>query len=440
MAGRHWKIALVAIVALLAGGCDTWFGKHKEPLPGKRLSVLSHDQTITPDPEAADAEILLPPPSINPDWPQAGGYANHAMHHLEVGDLLKEVWSADIGAGIGDAERIVASPIVASGVIYAVDAETQVSAFNAQTGARIWSVNPTPDDEDEGHISGGIAFEDGRIFLTTGFAQVIALDAKTGKELWRRSLDGPMRAAPTVRGGRLFVITLDNKLYALNAKTGETLWSYTGTAEVATLLGEASPAVDEGVVVAPFSSGDLVALRIESGRVVWTDSLTSARRTDAVSTLSQIRGRPVIDRGRVYAISHGDSMVAIDLRNGQRIWDKSIGGMESPWIAGDFLFLLTNDWDLICLSRNNGRVFWVRSLPRFEDEEDKKDPITWTGPILASDRLIVTGSQGEALAVSPYTGKILGRQELPDGVAVAPVVANGMVYVLTNDAELVALK
>lgn len=440
MEGRHWKIALIVGVALLAGGCDTWFGKHKEPLPGKRLSVLTHAQSISPDPELANAEILLPPPSDNPDWPQTGGYANHAMHHLAVGDVLKKAWSADIGAGSGDAERIVSTPIVADGMVYAVDAETRISAFNAQTGARIWSVNPTPDDEDDGHISGGVAFEDGRVFVTTGFAQVIALDAKTGKELWNRKMDGPMRAAPTVRGGRVFVITLDNKLYALNARTGETLWTYTGTAEVATLLGEASPAVDQGVVVAPFSSGDLVALRVETGRVLWTESLTSARRTDAVSTLSQIRGRPIIDRGRVYAIGHGDTTVALDLRNGQRIWDKSIGGIESPWIAGDYLFLLTNDWELICLSRDNGRAFWVTSLPRFEDEEDKKDPIIWTGPILVSDRLIVAGSQGEALAVSPYTGKILGAQELPDGVSVAPIVANGMVYVLTNDAALVALK
>jgi outer membrane protein assembly factor BamB len=317
-------------------------------------------------------------------------------------------------------------------MVFTVDAETLVSAFNAQTGKRIWSVNPTPDNEDDGHISGGLGFEGGRVFVTTGFAEVIALDAKSGKILWRRSLDGPMRAAPTARGGRVFVITLDNKLYALNAQTGETLWTYTGTPEVATLLGEASPAVDNGVVVAPFSSGDLVALRVESGRVLWTDSLTSVRRTDTISALSQIRGRPIIDRGRVYAIGHSDTMVAVDLRNGRRIWDKAIGGIESPWIAGD--------WDLLCLSRNTGRVFWVRSLPRYQDEEAKKDPIIWTGPILASDRLIVAGSQGEALAVSPYTGKILGRQELPDGVSVAPIVANETVYVLTNDAELVALK
>jgi len=441
MAGIRWKVTLVAGLAMLASGGCAWFGDvEPQPLPGERLSILTHAQTIEPDPDLAKTEILLPPPSANPDWPQAGGYANHAMHHIAVGDALNKAWSVDIGTGADKEERFVAPPIVADGLVYAMDAKTRVSAYKVENGDDVWAVDLTPDEEDEGHISGGLAFEGGRVFVTTGFAQVVALEAKTGKEIWRRNLDGPMRAAPTVRGGRVFVITLENKLYALNAATGDTLWNFAGTVEIATLLGGASPAADDEIVVAPFSSGDLVALRVESGRMLWADSLISVRRTDSVSTLSQIRGRPIIDRGRVFAVSHGDMMAAIDLRTGQRVWDKTISSLESPWVAGDHLFVLTSDWELVCLSRTSGRVFWVRPLPRFEDEEDKEDPIIWTGPILAGDRLIVAGSHGEALAVSPYDGRILGRQELPDGVSVAPIVAGGTVYVLTDDATLVALR
>ncbi|MCG8510882.1 MAG: PQQ-like beta-propeller repeat protein, partial [Rhodospirillales bacterium] len=294
--------------------------------------------------------------------------------------------------------------------------------------------------EDDGHIGGGLAFENGTVYAATGFAEVIALEAASGTEVWRRRVDGPMRSAPTARGGRVFVITLDNKLYALNGQTGETLWTYNAITETATLLGGASPAVDAGVIVAPFSSGELVAMRVESGREIWSESLSSIRRTDVVSTLSHIRGRPIIDRGRVYAVSHGGLMAAIDLNSGQRIWDKEIGGPESPWIGGDYLFVLTNEAELLCLSRNTGRIFWIQSLPKYEDEEDKENPIIWTGPILASDRLVVAGSHGYAYAVSPYSGRLLGSQEMPDGVSVPPIVANGGLFVLTDDASLVALR
>jgi outer membrane protein assembly factor BamB len=435
------RLIIVATAVMVLSACDTWFGANEAPpLPGERISVLLHERTLKPDPGLADADVLLPAPTPNAAWPQPGGYANHAMHHILVNDNLARAWRTDIGTGSDDEERFVASPVVGGGRIYAMDAETDVSAFDAKTGNRLWSTELTPDDEDDGHIGGGIAFERGRIFASTGFAEVIALDAKTGKVIWRKSVGGPMRSAPTVRGGRVFVITVENKLHALNARDGETLWSHEGIAETASMLGGASPAVDSGVVVAPFSSGELVALKVENGRQLWSDTLVTNRRTDELSTLAHIRGRPVIDRGMVLAISHGGLIAAIDLRSGRRIWDKEIGGLESPWVAGNYIFVLSNDAELVCLSRKDGRIHWVSSLPRYEDEEDREGLIIWTGPILASDRLIVSGSHGETLAVSPYSGQILGKVEMPDGVSVPPIVAGGSVFFLSDDAELVAYR
>ncbi len=435
------RLVITALALSLLSACDTWFGELEDPpLAGKRISVLLHERTLVPDPKTSGARILLPPPSPNPDWPQAGGYANHAMHHIEIGEVVRPAWSVDIGAGADDAGRFVSAPVVADGKVFAMDVDTRVSAFDATSGAFLWQVALTPDDEDDGHMGGGLAYEGGRLYVTTGFAQVIALDASSGAELWRQTIGGPMRTAPTVRGGRVFAVTIDNKLYALHGSSGRTLWTHNGTAEVASLLGGGSPAVDAGVVVVPYSSGELVALKVENGRVLWADSLTSTRRTEAISTLAHIRGRPTIDRGRVFAMSHGGQIVSIDLRSGRRIWDRRIGGLESLWVAGDYIFVLSNTADLICLSRDTGRIYWVQSLPRWEDEDNRDDPIIWTGPLLASNRLIVAGSHGWTMAVSPYTGRILGREEMPDGVSVAPVIANRSVYFLTDNAELTAYR
>ncbi len=442
--GLIGRMACMACALVALNACelmDTVFpDEEKVRLPGERVSVLVHERALKPDPKAADAKILLPKPSVNANWPQSGGYANHAMHHIDVGNVLKPLWQADIGAGSDDEERIVGAPIVAGGRVFAMDAETTVSAFDAKTGQSLWEAELTPDDEDDGHISGGIAYEDGRVFVATGFAQVIALAAGDGSEIWRQTVAGPLRSAPTIRGGRVFVVTVDNKLHALDASSGGSLWTHTGIAEVASLLGGGSPAVDGGVVVVPYSSGELVALKVENGRLLWADSLASVRRSAAVSTLSHIRGRPVIDRGRVFALSTGGLMVAIDLRTGRRIWDKQIGGLESPWVAGNYIFVLTNNAEIVCLSRRDGRIHWVRALPRFEDEEDKEDPIVWSGPILAGDRLILAGSHGEVLSVSPYTGKILGSEEMADGIPVSPVAAGRSVYFLSDDAELLAYR
>ncbi len=443
---RLSRIAAVVMALAAVAACDTlkdldpFNKKDDKPLVGERISVLVHERSLSPDSETAGDRVLLPAPTPNADWPMAGGYANHAMHHIQVSDSLTKAWSRDIGTGADKEERLSGPPVISKGRIYAIDAASRISAFDAKTGENFWRVDVTPDDEDDGHIPGGLAVEGQMLYATTGFAETIALDTATGAIKWRKNLGAPQRAAPTARGGRVFVITVDNRLVALDGNTGDQLWDHNGITEVASLLGGASPAVDGGVVVAAYSSGEIVAIKVETGRVLWQDSLATVKRTDVVSTLAQIRGHPVIDRGRVIAVSHGGVTAALDLRNGRRIWWREIGGAETPWVAGDYVFMLTNDAEIICINRNTGKVLWVRGLPRFEDPEDREDPIIWTGPVLASDRLIVAGSDGNALAISPYDGAILGSVEMPDGVAVPPVVADGSVYFLANDAELVAYR
>jgi len=433
-------LLLTASCGYFTGPGGIFSDKEPPPLPGERISILLHQRTLVPDPKLASAEILLPPPTPNPEWPQPGGYPNHAMHHIQVNEVLQKAWDSSAGKGANKEDRLIGSPIVAGGSVFVMDAETQVTAFDAASGKRLWRSELTPEDEEDGHISGGLAYDEGRVFAATGFAQMIAMDAKTGAVIWRKRISGPMRSAPTVRGGRLFVITIDNKLVAMNAANGNVLWTHSGITEAANVLGGGSPAVDSGVVVAPYSSGELVALKVETGRVLWSDSLSTARRTDQISTLAHIRGRPVIDRGRVIAMSNAGVMVAIDLRSGRRIWDKEIGGLENPWVAGNYIFALTNESEIVALSRNDGAIHWVRPLPRFENEEKRKDPVIWTGPVLASDRLLVAGSHGEIWAVSPYTGDILGFVELSGGISVPPVIAGGSVYFLSDAADLVAYR
>jgi outer membrane protein assembly factor BamB len=434
-------LVVVVCAALLLGGCGSWFGApDKPPLPGKRISVLAHQRTLTPEGQAAKEPVVLPPPRLNPEWPQAGGYANHAMHHLEAAENIKQAWSADIGSGVSSSEPRLPSPVVGDGRVYTMDSDHEVTAFDTQNGDRLWRTDLADDEKDDDEIVGGIAYEQGRVFAATGFARVFALDAATGKELWRQKMGVPMHSAPAVRGGRVFVITVDNTIHALSAYDGSTLWTYSAITEAASLLGDASPAVDAGVVVAPFSSGELVALRAENGRVLWTDSLASRRRTDELASISQIRALPVIDRGRVFAISYGGILAAVDLRTGRRNWDKEVGGLQTPWVAGRYVFLLTDESELVCLSWGNGSVLWVTELDALEDKEDPDTTVLWTGPVLVGDRLIVAGSNGQALAVSPYDGHALGKLEMPDAVSVPPVVANGTLYILSDDAELVAFR
>lgn len=435
---------LTMLGASALSGCgiaDDWFGATPPPpLPGTRLSVLVLDQKLEPDPNLADVPVRLPRPFANEAWPVSGGAPGHAMQHLDGAEELKLGWRIRAGAGSSSSIRLLAQPVIADGKVFFIDADARVSAYDAKTGARLWQASARPEDEggDPAHC-GGLAYSEGRLYAGTGFAQVVAFDASNGKQLWRTSMSGPVRSAPTAVPGRVVVATVDNQCTVLDAGDGSRQWVHAGIPEVAGLLGGPSPAVDGGTIVVAYSSGELFALRLENGRIIWQDALVQVRRSDQVAGLSDIRGNPVIDRGLVVATGNSGRTVGIDLRTGARVWDVDLGGIDMPWVAGDFVFVLSTEAELVCLTRRDGRVRWVASLGRWKDEAKKRDPLFWAGPVLVKDRLLVVGSHGEMVAVSPYTGQFLGRLSLPSGISLAPIVADRAVYALTDSADLLRL-
>ena len=427
----------------LLSGCSLvgdWFAEEEEPLPGERLAVLVDDEVIEPDPSIAALQVNLPAPRATADWAQPGGGPQHNPQHLALGEGLRLAWSVDLGTGDEDDAKILAQPVVAGGRVYGMDARSRVTALDAADGQVIWRVDLEPEDEDDGYFGGGVAVGDGRVYVTTGFGRVFALDAGSGALVWEAAAPAPLRAPPSFAQGRVYVVTLDNQAVALDAASGEELWEHTGIQEIAGLVGAAAPAVDGDVVVVPYSSGEIFALLADTGRVIWSDSLMSARRSAQVAGLAHIRALPVIDAGTVIAVGHSDRMAAIDLRRGLRVWEQELGGTDMPWVAGDFVFLLTNNAQVVALTRDRGQVRWVHQLRRYEDEDDLEDPLVWKGPALAGERLILGNSLGEAVVLSPYSGERIGAVDLPGAVAVGPVVADGTLYLVTSGGELLAYR
>lgn len=431
------------LLPLLASGCSSfdldWLGSTKPPIPGTRVSVIRVNRGLVVD-NPRNERVTLPPPVARDGWPQAGGLPSHEMGHAAVRDVIAEVWNSDIGAGGGYRRKITSQPVIANGQVFAMDADAVVTAYDVVSGKVLWRTETTPDDDSGTNVGGGLSFDAGTLYAATGRAQVVAIDPAKGAVRWRSRLDGAARAAPTVAEGKLFVPILGDRLVALAVADGKRVWSYQATEAQTSVLGLPSPAYADGLVVAGFGSGDLVALRAATGAVVWADSLASARGRNAIADLSAIRGMPVIQDGRVYAVGLGGLMLALDLRSGRRLWERDVAGTETPCVAGNWIYLLSAENKIAALHRLDGSVAWVTQLEKFEDPEKQRGLIRWMGPTLAADRLVVASSNALALAVSPYTGAVLGQQGLSGPVSVPPVVALSTVFVVTDDGRLLALR
>jgi outer membrane protein assembly factor BamB len=462
MTSRTRLLTLLMVAALGASGCSTLgrinpfnrgdHGPKETASEGERISIIPNDQRL----EAADAlkgvDFALPAPQAVADWPLPGGSLEQSVEHVDAAPALSVAWKRDIGRGYGKGAFVTAPPVAAGGRIYTMDGEATITAHDAATGAQVWRTNIRPNDgrRDREAFGGGIAIADGKLYAASGYREVVQLDAATGALGWRTRTTEAIHAAPTVAGGRVLVVAIDNTLLTFDAASGAPGWTYQALSEPARILAASSPAVSGDTVVASFGSGELVALRLQNGNDLWNAALSRTSQTSALSEIRDIPGRPVIYQGDVFAVSHSGVFAATDLRTGQARWSLPVVGVTTPWPAGDVVYVVSRDGQLICVSRESGQVYWIRDLN--EGVKRRKTggvfgvgghtaprPL-WSSPLLANNRLILAGSTGELVAVNAKSGAVERRVSLGAPAVIGPIAAGAMIYVVTESGQLVALR
>lgn len=433
-----WKKTLILLSAtcLLASCSD-----EKKKLEGTRKAVVDYTASVvidTPDEKPIFTEEL----TLNDGWPQAGGQADHALPSLNFSNQFSPLWTSSAGSGSTSEAKLLSTPITHSNepgiekeILYSLDTHLRVSAINVNTGQRLWRESIAPEDRNDAISGGGVAYANDRIYVTSPHAEVVCLEAATGKVMWRSKTEGPVRAAPTVDDGRVYALSINNQLNVFDGQTGEKLWSHAGITEHAGLLGTASPAVSKGVVIVAYSSGEVYALKAETGYELWSETLSSTRRPDSLSSLAHIRALPIIDGNQVIIVGHNQKISVFDLRNGQKMWEHKVGGIHTPAVAEGYIFLINNFNELICLKESTGKVIWATKLPK-----DPKNPhrIMWSGPILAAKQLVLTGLNGEIAAYAHQDGKKVKVHNHGTPMSLSPILSNNFMYILDDNGDVTA--
>jgi outer membrane protein assembly factor BamB len=455
---RFVKVALIAAACAAATACSTarniWpFKQDAGPAAvasqGERIPILALDNTVTASEGLAGVDFFLPEPQAVTAWPLPGGTPEQAMEHVAAAPNFQIAWRHSIGQGSGRKSAVTAPPVALDGRIYTMDSRARVTASDAATGAQVWTVDLSDQKgKDKEAFGGGLAVADGKIIVTSGFRFVAALNAADGKVIWKVKTESPIHAAPSVAGSRAFAVDVDNEILAFNLENGEQAWRYQAIVEPARILRASSPAIEGDAVIAPFSSGELVALRASNGNPLWTDVLSRTTRTSALSEIRDIPGRPAIYQGSVYAASHSGVFAAMDLRTGARRWELPVSSINTPWPAGDAVFLVSQDGQAMAVNKENGQVYWIIDLNKGRTYSeggvfglyDRQAKPIWTGPILASNRLIIVNDRGLALALNPKTGAEMGTLDIGAATYLSPIAYGDTLYFVNDKAELVAIR
>ncbi|MBA3066972.1 MAG: PQQ-binding-like beta-propeller repeat protein [Hyphomonas sp.] len=437
--------ALASILTISACANLPSFGSEKKEAAAAeekagRITMVLDQERISPSTTLTGVAIELPEAAPVTAWTEAGGTSTKVVGHVIAAPKLDIAWRRSVGAGSSKKSALTTPPVTNDTLIFTLDAGQTVRASSLSNGSEVWTERLRGvSKRDKSALGGGLAVAGDTLIVASGYGYVAALNAATGDQKWRRDLGAPMTGSPTIDEGRVFVNSNNNEVFSLDLSNGDTIWSDQAISESARVLGSTSVAVVEDFVIAPFSSGEIIAYLAANGRRLWSDALTQAGRFTPISEINDIGSRPVLGAGLVFASSQSGTTAAIDGRSGARVWTQPVGSTRAPALVGRFLFVLGINNELTCLDAGTGEAYWVTQLRQFQNEKDKKKRISYSTPIVASGRVIVVSSRGELLAFSPQDGTQTGSLKLGDTVYIEPIAAQGRLYVLTDDAKLIAI-
>ena len=437
------SLGLLSLVLITA--CE----KKEVVLTGEREGVRSvlDDQAgedalaSTQAPQSAPP-LSLPATRANTNWPQSIATPGTRTAHPALGSAPRLGWSVDIGEGDGRRNRISADPIVAGGRIFTLDAKAKVTAV-ATNGKVIWSRDLTPAKDSDGDGSGGgLAFGQGKVFVSSGFGLLTALDAATGQEVWQQNLRTTGTGSPTVSGDLVYLVSGDEVGWAIDINNGRIKWQLSGTPNANNFTGAPAPAVSSKYVVFAFGSGQVQGAFRKGGLRRWDAQVAGSRTGFSSASVTDITSDPVIDGRRVYVGSHSGRTIALDLETGERLWTAPEGPLNPVWPVGGSIFMVSDRNELLRLSAQDGRRLWGTALPLFTNAKPRKQNEIYAhhGPIVAGGRLIVVSNDAKMRTFNAQNGQLLSELPMPAGATTNPVVAGNTMYVVSTKGQLMAFR
>ena len=438
--GVHRK-TLVFIFA--AGLAVSACAKKEVLLTGERLDIRPGIELEGATPAAAPtvSKVSAPAAKNYAQWTHKNGDTTHGIAHPALSASLTRVWAQNMGAGNSKKDRLTSDPIVVGGRIYTLDAKSGVRAFSTN-GGQVWETDLAPAWDKGGDVSGGgLAFGNGVLVATTGFGEVIALDPASGGIKWRHETNASITAAPVVIDGVAIAVTLGNKAVALDLVNGRIRWQVQSGGSSTGLSGAGAPAAVGNFTAIPFPSGELVGVNIKTGARVWSAAVSGGGKGLARGFVGAISGDPVIEGNIVYAANQSGRLISINRETGDRIWTVNDGTYGPVWVTGRSIFVVTDEFKLKRLDASTGAEIWAVNLPGYiKGGKKQREAYVHYGPVLAGNRLIVAGSDGEIRSFDPSTGAALGAVKIAGGAASQPAIVNGVMYILSGNGQIQAFK
>lgn len=349
---------------------------------------------------------------------------------------IDRLWDRNTGGGTNK-QYLTLSPVVSGERVFIADTNRKLLSLDAGTGRNLWSYQLRFgdrgwfNDDDQVYITGGPGYGEQTLLIGTSKGDVVAIDAETGKERWVAKVTSEILSPPQIANNVVVVRTLDGRVYGLDAASGRRLWSYDRTVPALTLRGNSAPVIEGGVVIVGFDGGHLVALELTSGRQIWEASISQPRGRSELDRMVDIDATPVVLGGIVYVVTYQGQLAALAMDNGRMLWNRQLSSHAGFTVDDDNIYI-TDDHSIIwAIDRLNGSSVW---------KQDGLANRQVTAPASIGNYLVVGDFEGYLHWLNKTTGAFSARQKIAgDRIIAAPVSNSGAVYAYSTNGRLAAL-
>ncbi len=350
-----------------------------------------------------------------------------------------ELWKKNNGVGT-DEQYLKLAPVVVDQRLYVVDSAGSIGAMDATNGKRLWQEKMDASESIDGesgwfrgediHITGGPGYGENTLLVGSLEGEVVSLSAENGSELWRTRVSSEVLSAPQRDADIVIVRTIDGKVFGLDADDGRRLWIYDRTVPPLTLRGTSTPAIDSGVVVAGFDGGKMAALDVRTGKLLWEASIAAARGRSELERMVDIDAQPTIVDGTVYIATFQGHMAAVQLESGRILWSNDLSSYAGFSADDQNIYVTDEDSHVWALDRFSGSVLW-------ELEDLHARAVTAPGSV--GDQVVVGDFEGYLHWISKNTGEFTARTRLcKEPVIAKPIVVGNIIYAYCSDGRLAA--
>lgn len=337
---------------------------------------------------------------------------------------VQPLWITRVGKGT-DKKYFVMKPVIADGRLFVDDAKGEVIALSPQNASVFWKTKlDTP-------LSSGVGVGQGVVVVMTADGRAIALDQTTGKQLWEALLPNQGLAAPGVAQGLVIVKTIDGQVLALNSKTGKEVWAYGLTLPTLILRGGSTPVSAGNWIAIGFPSGKLSVLMANNGTMAWQRSVATSQGLSAIQQLVDIDADPIIANGVVYVATYQGNVAAISLQSGQVLWQHEMSAYSGMAIDSSHLYLSDAAGQVWAFNLKTGQVEWRQN--RLAQREI-------TGPALVGNELVMGDAQGNLYWLAKEDGHLMAKTIADAKVPfyAPPASLGNSVYVINSKGRLFA--